>query len=113
MFFNSQVIQKSLGMVFIVMELGVIATIIFRTFQDNNIFGGVIALITKIPLSLLFVINALSFINPSGETPSAERKARRGAFTWLLFLTPITVALVRDKKGLFNPERIVATRRIY
>ncbi|MFC1590950.1 hypothetical protein ACFL43_00330 [Thermodesulfobacteriota bacterium] len=109
--FDNELYAKILACVFVLVELGIVIAIIFRTYQDNsNVIFGTIALLTKIPLSLLFILNVLSLINPTGDTATKRRKDRAFSLMWLMFLTPIIVGLVKEKKGFFNPKQIVARR---
>jgi len=113
-FFNAQQLKKILVYLLLAIEAGIFIFIIIRTFQDNhNPIFWLFALITKIPLSLIFILNVLTLINPSGKTGAKRSSSRAGSLTGLLFLMPLVMGLVRERKGFFNPERIVATRRIY
>ena len=107
-FFSDETVRKILLYFFVALEVLIFLTIVFRTFQDNsNPVFSMIALLIKIPLSVLFIINVLDFINPPSKSPQSNN-VRRRALTWLLFLTPLIIALVRDKKGIFNPDKLIA-----
>jgi hypothetical protein len=94
-------------------ELIVFLWLVIRTFKDNsNPAYGILALVTKISLSVLFIINLLDFVTPAGKTSSKRASSRRKGFAFLLFLTPIVFTLVRNKTGIFNPERTLARRGI-
>ncbi|MFZ3116363.1 MAG: hypothetical protein WA133_00265 [Syntrophales bacterium] len=96
-----------------IVEVIIFLWLIIRTFKDNgNPVYGLLALATKISLSVLFIINLLDFVTPSGKTSSPRASARRKGFAFLLLLTPIVFALVRNKEGIFNPERTLASRGI-
>jgi len=51
------------------------------------------------------------FISPSGKTAQEKRKSRASALAWLLLLTPLILGLVRDKKGIMNPESVLSRSR--
>ena len=85
----------------------------FRTLQDNhNPIYFLLALITKISLSFLFIVSLISFVAPSGKATSQRMDARRIAFVLLMMVTPLIVALVRDHEGIVNIEKIAARRGI-
>lgn len=105
--------QEMGGKVILLIESAIFLLILFRTFQDNrNPFFMVIALITKITLSVLFIINLIDFVTPSGKNGLERTSGRRKGFVFLLALTPIVFALVKTKEGIFNPERTLASRGI-
>lgn len=109
-FFNG---GKILRWTFIVIESGLMLWIIGRTFKDNaNPLFFIVAFLTKIPLSLLFVFNLMSVLNPPGKTARDRSNARGNALIWLLFLTPLIAALVRNKNGFFNPQEILVRRGV-
>lgn len=71
--------------------------IIWRTWSDNrNPVGFLIALVTKLPLAILFVLSVVDFVAPKG-TSVQRASARRRGFITLLLLTPLIYGLVRDK----------------
>jgi len=106
--------NQKVGFVFIVVvESGLFLWVVLRTFQDNqNPIGVLFALVTKITLSVLFIINLLNFVTPSGKTSSERASSRRTGFAFLLVLSPIVFSLVKNKEGIFNPERTLAGRGI-
>lgn len=106
--------NQKVGLIFIVsVEAILFLWIIIRTFQDNhNPLNFFVALVTKITCSVLFIINLLDFVTPSGKTSSYRASSRRKGFAFLLILTPIVFSLVKNKKGLFNPERTLSSRGI-
>ena len=107
-FFSDEMVIKILVYFFVALEVLILLTIVFRTFQDNsNPVFSIIALLIKIPLSFLFITNFLDFIIPPSKS-SQNIKVRKRALNWLLFLTPLIIALVRDKKGIFNPDKLIA-----
>ena len=85
--------------------------IVIRTFQDNNsLVLTLVALVTKISLSFLFIINFLNFVAPRGETMAKRASVRHLALTFLLIITPIVFTLVKKPEGLFNPRRVMEYR---
>jgi hypothetical protein len=106
--------NQKIGLIFIVVVESVLFLwILCRTIQDNkNPIGFLFALVTKISLSVLFIINLLDFVTPSGKTSSHRASLRRKGFAFLLILSPIVFALVKNKEGIFNPERTLASRGI-
>ena len=73
----------------------------------------VLSLLTKVPLSIIWIISFVTMLNPSGET-AAERRRNRGAAMVVLFLlTPIIGLVVAEKEGsLFNPRSWIRGRRV-
>lgn len=106
--------QKNVGIAFIlIVELLLFLWIVVRTYQDNqNIFYTLLALITKIPLSILFIFNFLSFVAPNGKTMGKRADVRYSSFAFLLLLTPIILGLVKNKEGLLNLDRTLSHRGI-
>lgn len=82
-----------------------------RTYQDNsNIFAALVALLTKLTLSVLFLYNLIRLISPGGKTLMDSRRTRESAALCLLVLAPIVYGLVRDKVGIFNPEETLQSK---
>ncbi len=85
-----------------------------NTYIDNgkNIGKSSLALITKLPLAIIWVLNLVSLLNPSGK--GAQRRRNRGqALVILTILTPIIGMLVVDKTGsYFNPKSWISGRRV-
>jgi hypothetical protein len=85
--------------------------IVIRTFQDNNsLLLTLVAFITKMSLSFLFIINFLNFVAPRGETMAKRASVRHLALTFLLVVTPMVFTLVKKPEGLFNPRRVMEYR---
>lgn len=91
--------------IFIGIEGLLLVWIIVTTFIDNrNILKTLLALITKIPLGVIFAIYLVNLISPSGK----NRKQSRGiAGIVMLFLAPILYALVRNKVWSFKKQENV------
>ncbi len=85
--------------------------LILRTIKDNhNPIWMVVALITKVTLSILFIVNLIDFVTPSGKTARDRASSRRFSFISLLLIAPITFALVKEKTGIFSPRAILGNR---
>lgn len=80
---------------------------IIRTWKDNpSLIRFPLALITKLTLAGLFLINLIDLLSPSGKTQTQRAKSRASALAFLVILTPIIFRLVRDKEGTFAPKHI-------
>lgn len=98
----------------------VVAFILFsimvkNSYVDNDrvIWKVLLALITKLPLAFLWVINLISLIKPSGQTAKQRRENRANALLILAIITPIIGLLVADKSGeLFNPKQWIKGKRV-
>lgn len=109
----SQDHQQLSNWIIIAFESVLFLWIAIRTFKDNtNLIYAVVALITKISLSVLFIINLLEFVSPSGKSASDRHGFRRSAFAILLIVTPLVFTLVKIKKGIFNPNKMLSVRGI-
>mgnify|MGYP003386212148 CR=1 FL=1 len=85
---------------------GIFGLVVLRTYHDNpNVFAALVALITKLTLSIFFVYNLLRLISPGGKTAVANQNIRGRATVWLLILAPLVYGLVRDKQGVFDPDK--------
>lgn len=106
--------QQDIGKIFIIaIEAVLFLWILIRTLQDNrNPVKTVIALISKLSLSILFIINFLNFIAPEGKTMAKRASVRHVALAFLLVLAPLVFALVKNKEGIFNPQRALRYRGI-
>lgn len=97
----------------IAIELILFIYIVIQTVKDNeNLFYSFISLITKIFLSILFVFNLINFITPTGKTAKDRAGSRQIGFIFLLALAPIVFMLVKNKEGIFNPEKTLASRGV-
>lgn len=93
----------------IIVGLILFVWIVVRTYQDNNnILFMLIALITKTSLCFLFIFNLLSFVSPEGKNADKRRSVRYALLAFLLLLTPLILALVKNKEGIFNPDRTLS-----
>lgn len=79
--------------------------IILTTFIDNrNIFKTLLALITKIPLGVIFAIYLVNLISPSGKN---RRQSRGIAGIVMIFLAPILFGLVKNRVWSFKKQENV------
>ena len=79
--------------------------IIVTTFIDNrNIFKALLALITKIPLGVIFAIYLVNLISPSGKN---RRQSRGIAGIVMIFLAPILFGLVKNRVWSFKKQENV------
>ena len=112
-FFEAELLVQIVFGLIVLIEIGILFLITWKTYQDNpNFLLFVIAMITKIPLAVLFLFNLIELINPSGKTGSDRSKSRRVALLWLTFLTPIIGVLVRDKEGVLTPRELLKGKRV-
>lgn len=90
-----------------VVFLGLFSMIVLRTWTDNpSIVAFPIALVTKLSLAALFLLNLVSLINPSGKSQLQRAQNRASALGWLAILTPIVYRMVRDKEGVWAPRDV-------
>jgi len=97
-----------------IVSIGLLIKLISITFSDNkkSISKTILALLTKVPLSIIWIMNLIQVLNPSG-TGSERSKNRGDALIILTFLTPIIGLLVVDKSGsYFNPKSWISGRRV-
>ncbi len=79
--------------------------IIVTTFIDNrNIFKALLALITKIPLGVIFAIYLVNLISPSGKN---RRQSRGIAGIVMIFLAPILFGLVKNRVWSYKKQENV------
>lgn len=72
-----------------------------RTAQDNaGWLSTGLALLTKIPLGLLFLVVAVNAVAPTGKSAAARATNRQQSIFALLILTPLMLALTRDRESL-------------
>lgn len=87
---------------FLTIEIFILCFIVLKSFIYNkkNIFCALLALYTKIPLSLLYLINLLLILDDFFD----KRINRKTKLSLILFaiLTPILSKLVKNKTGIFR-----------
>jgi hypothetical protein len=97
----------------IIVEIILFMWIIARTYQDNNnILSTLIALITKTSLSILFILNLMSFSNPTEKTEEKRASVGRFLLALLLLLSSLLIVLVKNKEGIFNLYRTLSRNEI-
>jgi hypothetical protein len=98
----------------------IVALILFsillkNTYEDNGkkLVPTILAIMTKVPLGIIWIFSFISLLNPSGKTAAQRRKNRASALVIMGFLTPIIGMLVVNKEGShFNPRDWIKGRRI-
>jgi hypothetical protein len=83
--------------------------------MDNHrdIVSTFFVVITKVPLGIIWVLNFITLLNPSGDTAQKRRKNRGTALVILAILTPILSMVVANKEGsFFNPRDWIRGRRV-
>jgi hypothetical protein len=86
-----------------------------NTYIDNNrsMLRAILVIMTKMPLGILWFLNFITMLNPSGKTATQRRKNRGAALIILAILTPLIGVLVVNKEGsLFNPKDWIRGKRI-
>ncbi|TRZ50471.1 hypothetical protein D4S03_06695 [bacterium] len=106
--------QIHIAIVFAIIIEGILlGWIVIRTLKDNvNILALFVALITKISLSVMFILSFLMSIAPQGKTAARRAKSRYSALAMLFVVAPLVFGLVKNKTGFFNPEYTLRRRGI-
>ena len=89
--------------------------LLINTYLDNNkkILNTLLAFATKLPLGIIWMVNFINLLDPSGKTIKEKRQNRRNALVILTLLTPIIAGLIVNKDGsFFNPKHWIRRRRI-
>lgn len=95
------------GILAFIVALILFSILVKNTYADNrgSLLYAIMAILTKMPLGIIWIINLITMLNPSGNTVSKRRKSRGSALVILALLTPIVTMLVAEKEGsLFNPK---------
>jgi len=85
------------------------------TYIDNNsnIKFTFLAFFTKMPLAVIWVLNFINMLNPSGKTARQRSSGRQSSMVILAILTSILAALVVEKNGsFFNPRSWIRGRQV-
>ena len=92
--------QKTIGVWFIIIiEAFLITWTVGRTLKDNpNPLLAFLAFITKISLSVLFIVNFLDFLAPKGKTMSGRASVRHKGLAFLLLIGPLVFALITQNR---------------
>jgi len=95
--------------------LTLFAILVKNTYLDNNksMLHTSLAIMTKMPLGIIWFLNFITMLNPSGKTATQRRKNRGVALIILAILTPLMTLLVANKEGsLFNPKDWIKGKRV-
>ena len=80
--------------------------------NDRNVGKFLLAMITKTPLAIIWILNLIKLLNPDGKGAQRTRN-RSEALLILTFLTPVIGLLVVEKTGsYFNPKSWIHGRRV-
>jgi hypothetical protein len=72
-----------------------------------------LSIVTKLPLSVIWVLGLIQVVSPSGNTQRQRSSSRQTGLLVLLVVTPIIGLLVADKTGsLFNPRSWLSGMRV-
>jgi len=91
------------------------AILVKNTYLDNNksMLHTSLAIMTKMPLGIIWFLNFITILNPSGKTATRRRKNRSVALIILAILTPLMTLLIANKEGsLFNPKDWIKGKRV-
>ena len=84
----------------------------WRTWKDNtSIWKTLIALPTKLALSVLFIAFVWDLLSPGGDTQLDRAKQRGLAAAILAVLTPLIYRLVKNKTGVLVPRNVLKNTR--
>ncbi len=79
----------------------VVVMVFYRSFTYNNSFiKSISTAVAKLLLSLVYVINIMETLMPSGKNVSEKRFKRSTAFVWLVFLTPLLSRLINGERAV-------------
>lgn len=95
-----------------VASTGLVVWLTWRTWQDNgSIWKVLVALPTKLVLSVLFIAFVWDLLSPSGKTQLARAKQRGASAVVLAVITPLIYRLVKDKTGVLVPRDVLKNTR--
>lgn len=98
----------------ILIGIGFIYHVSKTSYNSNrkDITKTMLSIITKVPLGIIWVFLFWQILNPSGKTHEKRRSNRGNAAFALVFLTPLILMLVKNKKSTyFDPSSLLAGRR--
>jgi uncharacterized protein YhhL (DUF1145 family) len=109
-----------MGDVISIISASIISTILFailwgRTYRANNenIFNSLIAFVTKLTLSFVWLIQIINILNPIRKDDQSRKNSKIVSSFILLILTPILGKLVVDKRGSkFNPFKWIEGEKL-
>jgi len=82
-----------------VIEAIVLASIVYKTHQDNrNIWKTILSILVKLPISIFFVAFIISFVAPSGKNLSTRNSSKGLALIFVMMFGIIINGLVASKK---------------
>ncbi len=91
-------VQDIFVFLIVIVEIVIYSYIIVQTYIDNrSILKTLIALITKIPISILYIFNLLQLSSPSGRGGGERQSNRMRALGFLLILSLLVYGLVKEK----------------
>ena len=95
-----------------VASTGLVVWLTWRTWQDNgSVWKVLVALPTKLVLSVLFIAFVWDLLSPSGKTQLARAKQRGTAAVVLAVITPLIYRLVKVKTGVLVPRDVLKNTR--
>jgi len=98
-----------------IVALVLFGILIKNSYEDNegSIVYTIMAIMTKMPLGILWLLSFFTMLNPSGKTAKKRRESRASAMMILAILTPLIGILVVNKEGsYFNPKEWIKGRRV-
>lgn len=82
-----------------IIEAIVLASIIYKTHQDNrNIWKTILSILVKLPISICFVAFIISFVAPGGKNLSTRNSSKGLALIFVMMFGIIINGLVASKK---------------
>jgi hypothetical protein len=93
-------------------EAFIVGKIAITTWADNrSLWRFVMALITKLPLGIIWGLAVIQSIAPMGKTQAQRARNRQSALATLFILTPLMIRLVRHQRGVFRPSGVMPVRQ--
>jgi hypothetical protein len=85
-----------------VLSLWLASMILVRTWRDNGLLFLPIMLLTKISLSMFWILYVMEAINPKGNSMLERSRNRGTALVFLAILTPVIARLVKNHEGFLT-----------
>jgi len=106
-------VDKTINYIVAGLESILLIIVGINTFKGNsNILAALYSFIVKLPLALFFVLLVIDLFIPSYS--KRRRSSNRGlTFLLLLIYSPILLALVKEKKGVFAPNFLINRARFH
>jgi hypothetical protein len=93
-------------------SVALVCFLAWRSWLDNTSFWKLlIALPTKLVLSVLFIAFVWDLLSPNGKTQLDRAKQRGFAAVVLAVITPVIYRLVKEKTGVFVPRDVLKNTR--